>query len=214
MWSRIATIAERCADVTAALQAWRSMRALSIQLGDFEGELQALEGIARAVRSSSGNTDGAIEAAEAALALTVTLGAQRRELALRNILGIMHWQRSEYSQALRHYELALRLTRVLSDRVHEGLMLNSLGLTLGRLNRHEEARTALEESIELNRATNQRLLESHALTALGDIHRTRQRPDLARACYERSLALRRALDDASGEAQLTQRLAQLVTELE
>lgn len=214
MWSRIATISERCADVTTALHAWQSMRALSIQLGDFEGELQALEGIARAVRSSSGNTDGAIEAAEAALALTVTSGAQRRELALRNILGIMHWQRSEYLQALRHYEVALRLTRVLSDRVHEGLMLNSLGLTLGRLNRHEEARTALEESIELNRATNQRLLESHALTALGDIHRTRQRPDLARACYERSLALRRALEDASGEAQLTQRLAQLVTEPE
>ncbi|GFE87352.1 serine/threonine-protein kinase [Steroidobacter agaridevorans] len=214
MWSRIATIAERCGDVTPALQAWQSMRELCIKLGDVDGELQALEGIARAVRSFSGNTDQAIEAAEAALALTVTLGAQSRELTLRNTLGIMHWARSEYSRAQRHYEIALRLTRLLSDRIHEGLMLNSLGITLGRLNRHEEARTALEESVELNRATKQRLLESHALTALGDIHRMRRRSNLARACYEQSLALRRALNDATGEALLIQRLAQLVTEPE
>lgn len=214
MLSRIGTIAERCHLSSLALQAWQRMRTLCTQLGDVEGELQALEGIARAVRSSSGNTDQAIVAAEAALALAVTLGAQRRELALRNILGIMHWERQDYPRALRHYELALRLTRVLSDGVHEGLMLNSLGITLGRLHRHEEARTALEESVELNRATNQPLLESHALTALGDIHRMRQRADLARECYERSLALRRALSDTAGEAQLTQRLAQLVTEPE
>lgn len=214
MWSRIGTIAERTNNAATALQAWQTMQALCIKLGDVEGELQALEGIARAVRSSFGNTDQAIVAAEAALALTVTLSAQRRELTLRNILGIMHWERMEYSRALRHYELALRLTRVLSDRVHEGLMLNSLGITLGRLNRHEEARTALEESIELNRATNQCLLESHALTALGDIHRMRRRSDLARGCYEQSLALRRALNDAAGEAQLIHRLAQLVTEPE
>jgi hypothetical protein len=63
----------------------------------------------------------------------------------------------------------------------------------------------------LNRATHQCLLESHALTALGDIHRRRQRSDLARGCYEQSLALRRALNDTAGEAQLIQRLAQLVT---
>jgi tetratricopeptide (TPR) repeat protein len=214
MWSRIGTISERSNNAPAALQAWQTMQALCIKLGDVEGELQALEGIARGVRSSCGNTDQAIVAAEAALALTVTLGAQRRELALRNTLGIMHWERLEYSRALRQYELALRLTRVLSDRVHEGLMLNSLGITLGRLNRHEEARTALEESVELNRATNQRLLESHALTALGDIHRMRQRSNLARGCYEQSLALRRALNDAAGEAQLMQRLAQLVIEPE
>jgi predicted ATPase/class 3 adenylate cyclase len=214
MWSRIGAVAERRENVAFALQAWRNMQQLCTQLGDVEGELLALEGIARAVRRSSGNTDQALHAAEAALALTVRLGAQGRELTIRNILGIMHWERGEYSRALGHYELALRLTRVLSDRVHEGLMLNSLGITLGRLNRHEEARTALEESVELNRATNQRLLESHALTALGDIHRTRRRPELARACYEQSLALRRALDDVSGEAQLIQRLSQLVTQPE
>jgi predicted ATPase/class 3 adenylate cyclase len=214
MWNRIGTIADRCGNGPQAMQAWQSMRELCTKLGDIDGELQALEGTARAVRSSSGNSDEAIAAAEAALALAVTLGAQCRELTSRNILGIMHWERMEYSRALRHYELALRLTRVLSDRVHEGLMLNSLGITLSRLHRHEEARTALEESVALNRATNQRLFESHALTALGDIHRMRQRSKLARECYEQSLDLRRALDDVAGEAQLIQRLAQLATDQE
>lgn len=209
MWSRVGGIAERRGTVEPALLAWQTMRELSIKLGDVEGELRSLEGIARAVRLASGNTDQAISAAETALALAVTLGAQHRELALRNILGVMHWERQEYARALRHYELALRLTRMLGDRIHEGLMLNSLGVTLSRLHRHEEARTALEESIALNRSTGERLLESHALTALGDIHRMRQRFVAARECYDQALALRRALNDSAGEAQLIQRLTQL-----
>jgi tetratricopeptide (TPR) repeat protein len=190
------------------------VRELRARLGDALGELDALEGIVQSVRARLAPPGEVIPRAEAALVLASTLGEERREAALRNVLGILEWESGHYAQALRHYEITLALLRRVGDRIHEGLALNSLAVTLARLNRHDEARTALEESIVLNRQTGQRLLEAHALAALGDIHVAARRFASALECFGQSLELRRILADVPGEQRIQQRLEQVRTMME
>jgi tetratricopeptide (TPR) repeat protein len=207
--SRVATIHERSSRSAQALETWRTVRSLHGSLGDARGELAALEGIARVTRKSSAVRDDAIVHTSTALALAGTLGERRRELALRNTLGILEWESGRYAQALRHYEIGLAQAREMRDRASEGLLLNSLGLTLLRLDRYEEARTVLENSVAVNRDTGEQRLEAHALTVLGDVRRARGALDEARDCYERSLAIRRHLGEGKGEQHILRRLAEL-----
>ena len=212
--TRLAAALERSGAISEAETAWEKVRMLRARLGDTRGELDALEGIARSARARSAVPSEVIPRAEAALALASTLGEERREAALRNMLGILEWESSNYSNALRHYEIALELLRRIGHRLHEGLALNSLAVTLARLNRHDEARTALEESVVLNRETGQRLLEAHALAALGDVHVVGRRFASAVECFEQSLELRRLVADAPGEQRMQQRLEQMRTMME
>jgi tetratricopeptide (TPR) repeat protein len=209
MWSRVAMIHERNARMSEARASWHTAHAQYTELGDLRGQLTAREGLARVMRRSSASIEDCVEAASHALTLAVALGESRRELTLRNMLGILYWESGQYARAMTHYERALVLARELRDRASEGLILNSLGVTLARLDRCEEARTVLEESIELNRETGDRKLESHALVALGDVRRARGAMDDARACFEQSLALRKILGDGAGEQHIVRRLAEL-----
>ena len=119
-------------------------------------------------------------------------------------------KRPEYSRALRHYELALASCAMLGDRVHEGLMLNSLGVTLSRL---QSARGSAHGARGERRAEprdGRTLLEAMPSRRSATFTGCASAPTAARECFEQSLALRRALSDVAGEAQLLQRLAQLV----
>jgi tetratricopeptide (TPR) repeat protein/class 3 adenylate cyclase/tRNA A-37 threonylcarbamoyl transferase component Bud32 len=208
IWSRAATILERMHRAKEAADAWGRVRALRQHLGDAKGQLDALEGTARAIRQLKEPPDVVIAAFEAALDLASALGERPRALALRNALGILEWTRGSYTAALTHYEAALLLVRAQSDRAQEGLILNSLGVTLTQLRRPEEARTALEASVALNRETGARLLEAHALAALGHVSRAVARLDSAVRYFEQSLALRCALGDRTGEGWMRRRIAE------
>jgi tetratricopeptide (TPR) repeat protein len=201
-----AVVLERSGDPDAMAE-WECVRALSRAAGDAHAELDALEGIARATRASSPSSDAAIHCFEDSLTLASRLGERRREAALHNTLGVLHWEQGGFVKALTHYEAALGLLRDLGDSVHEGLTLNSIGVTLSRLRRYEEARTALEDAVSVNHRTGERLLEAHGLAALGEIAETLGRFDAALGYFAGALALRRALDDRPGEGWMQHRLA-------
>jgi tetratricopeptide (TPR) repeat protein/class 3 adenylate cyclase len=205
--SRVATALEDAVPSESS-DIWRAAWTLRQQVGDADGELEALHGMARTVRKLGGAPDTSIPAFEAALALASRRGAAERQLGLRNTLGILEGQRGRYARALEHYEAALLLARDRADRVHEGLVLNSLGVTLTRLNRMEEARTALDESVAINRATGQRLLEGHALAALGNLAVQARRFEQAAQAFEASLECRRDTGDNAGQGWMWLRLAE------
>lgn len=204
-WAQVATACERHGEWERAARAWTDVRRLRQALADRPGELDALEGSARAARRAASPGD-AVPAFEEALLLATSLGARDRQLALHNTLGILEWERGRFLDALAHYESGLRLCRDTGDRAHEGLMLNSMGVTLARLHRAEEARTVLEESVALNRATGERLLEAHALAALADVTLQAGRPELTCEYLEASLAIRNELQDDIGARAVRQRL--------
>jgi tetratricopeptide (TPR) repeat protein len=208
MWSHAARARERIGLHGESLEAWKLVQSLCRHMGDSRGQLDALEGIARAIRQIHGATDASVSAFEAALDMASTLGEWRRAIACRNTLGILEWARDRYADALAHYEAASLLARAQNDPLQEGVILNSLGVTLSRLNRPEEARTVLEESVTLNRDTGQHLLEAHALAGLGHVSRTLGRLDRAVKQFEQSLELRRAAGDRTGEAWMWRRIAE------
>jgi tetratricopeptide (TPR) repeat protein/class 3 adenylate cyclase/tRNA A-37 threonylcarbamoyl transferase component Bud32 len=210
MWSRSAIIFARDRRPAESRAAWERVLALRQRLGDVRGQLDALDGIAEAIRKIEGSP-AAIPAFEAALHLSSTLGEECRALSLRNTLGILEWTRGRFDAALAHYEAALVLVRAQGDRAQEGLILNSLGVTLTRLHRPEEARTALEESVCVTRETGQPLLEAHAFAALGQVSRITGQLDQAAHYFEQSCEIRRTLGDRLGEAWMLHRVAECRT---
>jgi len=207
--AKVALADERLSQWSAAAEAWTAVLDLRQSLADPPGELDAREGLARALRQT--DAERAIAAFEQALALATVLRAGSRTLALHNTLGILHWERGEFLDSFRHYDAALRICRRTGDGVHEGLILNCVGVALSRLQRYDEARTVLEESVALNRRTSERLLEAHALAALADISLRLGSSSQARALLAEALALRRQLGDEAGTAEMQRRLAELET---
>ena len=181
---------------------------LFAQLQDAPGELGALEGMISA-HTRDQRTPATEQWTVRALALAEALDDSRKQVSLRNSLGILAWERGDYSRALEHYERARELVRGTDQRADEGLVLNSLGVTLNRLGRHEDARRVLLESAALNEATGQRLLQAHALAALGETCAASGLPGPARRYYEEALAIRTDL----GHADAVERLAGRVREL-
>ena len=209
MRRRLALIDEKLGRHADALAAWNTVRALQNAAGNVAGEAEAVEGLARTARHLSVAPEQVVARYEEALALATRLGDRHRELAVRNALGIVHWQRGAYSDAVRHYEAALRLCRESGDRVHEGLILNSLGSTLHRLRRWDEARTALHEAVRVAEETGERRLRAHALALLGEVSLVAGRLGEAEAHVRASLALRRELEDRRGEGWMLERLARI-----
>jgi predicted ATPase len=209
MWRRLAAVRERLHQPEEARAAWTRVRALYRITMDLAGEAEAVEGVARAERQLPIPAEVAVARYQEALELAVRLGDRKRELAVRNALGIVHWKRGAYADALRHYEAALRICRDVGDRVHEGLILNSLGASLYGLRRWDEARTALAEGVRVAEETGELRLQAQARATLGDVCLASGRLDDARESFEASLALRRELGDDRGEGVMLDRLAQV-----
>ncbi len=209
MRRRVAELHERRGAHAEALAAWELVGGCSRALQDNAGSADALEGMARAERHLSGTTDDVVARYDEALVLALRDGDQRRLLGIHNALGIVHWQRESYPEAVRHYEAALRICRETDDRVHEGLILNSLGATLHRLSRWDEARQALADGARVAEATGERQLCAHALGLLGEVCLGSGRLDEGLRSLEASIDLRRQLGDRRGEGWMLERLARV-----
>ncbi|HEX2443934.1 MAG TPA: tetratricopeptide repeat protein [Vicinamibacterales bacterium] len=186
MWTGVARILERRSPEGAA-DAWNVVLSLHRRRGDARGELDAREGVARALRSSGHGQ--AIAAFESTLALALTIGDHAREAAIRNVLGILEWERAQYGSALNHYEAALAVVRGQGRLGDEAVVLNSLGACLTKLGRHDEARTVLEESLAISRQIGLRPIEAHALAALGRMSLSAREPGRAIEYFGRAASV-------------------------
>jgi tetratricopeptide (TPR) repeat protein len=206
MWTGVARILERQSPDQAA-EAWNVVMGLHHERGDAAAELDAREGVARALRAA-----GAVEAIpayESALALAATIGEHQRETAIRNVLGILEWERNDYHRALAHYESALALIRIDANRSGEAVILNSLGACLTKLGRRDEARTVLEDSLAISRAIGAPQTEADALSALGLVALNGHDLNAAAMRFDESRQIRRAIGDRTGEGWMCLRLAAL-----
>jgi tetratricopeptide (TPR) repeat protein len=196
-------------DQAAAAKEWRKVRTLHRATDDRCGEYTAVEQLARLARSTATDAEDVILHYRDALDLAEQAGGKAKQGDLLNTLGVIHWQRGDYTESLSCYERALEIFRELDDRVHMGLVLNSIGAVLRDSGRMDEAIEPLRDALEANRRTGQRRLESHSLATLADVHASVGKSDKALVQYEASLALRRELGDRAGEGWMLFRIAQV-----
>jgi len=196
-------------DCGEALAAWEKLRHYFHRQKDRQGEMEALEGMARLARKGGADPARALELYQAALAVARDIGDPSRPGSLLNEMGIIEWSRGDYNAALAHYEAALDHFNRRGDRAHAGLMLNSIAVTLSRLGRGQEARGRLEEALELHRESGERLLEGHALASLGDLCFEAAEFGEAERHYRASLEIRRGIGDGKGEGWMLHHLARV-----
>jgi serine/threonine protein kinase/tetratricopeptide (TPR) repeat protein len=207
LWTSVGRVQEGCGNLQDALAAWGKSRALYDQTPDRQGELQALEGLARVARRFLPEASFALGYYAEALALAERLEEDAKMGQLHNAMGIIEWEQGRYDEAREHYEEGLKIFRDLEDRTNAAIMLASLGVTLDAMGRRVEARRYLEEACQLHRATGNRVAEAKALGALTDVLRRLGEADRAIDCGEESLRLRREQGDRLGEGWMLQRLA-------
>ena len=209
VWAHLAAARQRIGDWLGAVGAWTRVRELRQDAGDRVGELEAVEGLAAAVRKASGDPAASLPHYYDALRLAQALDDRGREWELRNTLGIIAWRTGAYHRALEHYRRGAELARQTGSGRKEGLALNSLGVTLRSLDRRGEAGTVLREALEVHRRNGDRLLEGHALASLADLDADMGDVDSARRRYEASLRLRTEVGDTRGEGWMLYRMAAL-----
>jgi serine/threonine protein kinase/tetratricopeptide (TPR) repeat protein len=190
------------------------------QLGDREKELltitsliTAFRGLARKGRQED-DPEPALRYYQEALDLAECTGEKAQMGDLLNTMGIIEWERANYSRALEHYEKARQVFEGLGDQVNAGLMLSSIGATLKAMGRFDEAQSRLEEAIRIHRGSGQKLFEGHALAALGDVLSETGLSERAADHYSASLELRREVGDRQGEGWMLHHLAKVYAQSE
>jgi tetratricopeptide (TPR) repeat protein len=207
MWSGVARACDCEEDHAGATAAWTRSRELRRLMGNGTGELEALEGLAAAARKLTDESSDALGYYHEALQLAHSLDDRAAEGRLRNSVGILEWNRGDFTQALPHYERAFTIFSELHDTANAGLMLNSIAITLKQLGQRAEAKRRFEDAVALHRETGEQQLEGHALAALGDISSEAGEIERAVEYYERSLEIRRDIGDRRGEGWMLYNLA-------
>ncbi|HKV50850.1 MAG TPA: tetratricopeptide repeat protein, partial [Gemmatimonadaceae bacterium] len=199
LWEHIARVHEAEHRDPEALSAWARARALRRELHDVPGELTAAEGLGRVTRRHLAEPSLALAHYQDAAAMAAQLGERRTEGRLRNVVGILEYQRKSYAAALEQYHLATAAFDACDDADGVGLSLNSIGATLRSMGRHADARASLDRALDHNERAARPELLGHTLGMLGAVEMDAGAPDRAIPFLERSLAIRVERGDTRGE---------------
>lgn len=209
VYRKIAAIEERRNNVSDAVKHWNAVRDLKNRLNDEEGELEALESLARLCRVQDSFPHQALEFYQEALLIAQKKGDRSKEGVLLNSIAVLEWTRADYRSALQYYRRALNLFQELRDKTQEGVIWNSLGVTFIRLGEFDEAAKSLRKGIEINQQTGQRLLEAHSWAGLGEVTHRLGKLQESKECFQTSLEIRLETKDRKGEGWMLYELARI-----
>ncbi len=205
----IASLEERRNNLSEAVKNWNAVRDLKNRLNDEDGELEALESLARLCRVQDSFPQQALEFYQEAILIAQKKEDRLKEGILLNSIAVLEWSRADYRSALQNYRRALNLFQQLHDKTQEGVIWNSLGMTFIRLGEFEDASKSLQKGIEMNQQTGQRLLEAHSWAGLGEVWQRLGKLKESKECYETSLQIRQETKDRKGEGWMLYELARI-----
>lgn len=130
----------------------------------------------------------------------VALGAAKQERNIQaeasanDILGLIHYNRSDYAEAVGHNSRALALNRRIGNSVGEATSLHNLGRVYSQLGKPTEASRYYEHALTINRRIGNRHGEATNLNYVGVAWLSRGRPDRAIAHHTQALEISRVID--------------------
>ncbi|TDB92858.1 tetratricopeptide repeat protein [Actinomadura sp. 7K534] len=172
-WPEAADLHER------AVRAWRD-------LGDGEGTARALADLSRLLLRAGWHEEALNAANEG---LTISAAGPAVVAALHDLLGLIHWHRSEYDVAVGYYDRALELWRSAGDRAGEAEVLHHRAIISFHQGRYAEATKEMRIALARYEEVGHRRGRQMVLNNLGDIARKLGRYDLALRHYEEAGAV-------------------------
>jgi CHAT domain-containing protein/Tfp pilus assembly protein PilF len=110
-------------------------------------------------------------------------------------LGVLHYSRAEYQQALELFELHLTLEPVKRDRVMTARMVSNVGSTKRLLGDYPGALDYFQRSLKMAEEVNDKKLIGNALNNIGVVNRDQGNYGRALEYFEKSLTVSEALGD-------------------
>ena len=182
----------------AALRSWEQALEIYQELGDRQGEGNALGNLGSAY-ANLGQYKRAIDFYEQHLAIARELGDRQGEGNALGNLGSTYADLGQYERAIDFYEQHLAIARELDDRRSEGIALGNLGNAYADLGQYERAIDFFEQSLAIARELGDRRSEGIALGNLGNAYLRISQYERAIDLYELSRAIARETGDHRGE---------------
>ena len=152
----------------------------------------------------AGRCDQAIASLEEAITLFVALENRFGEAVARMSLGVAHWYRKEYAQALAAFAPCDAIFERVGANIYLARIYNNRGLVYRELGEHARARTFIDQSIVVARAEQDFYETANALDSLAGLHQ--RMGDIAAALA----AWQAALDELARLPALPEYLSNLI----
>jgi tetratricopeptide (TPR) repeat protein len=186
-------------DVKQAIECYEQALQLYRQMGDRQGEADALRSIGKVLQFLA-HYQEALEQCQQALQLYRQVGDRLGEAnALFGIGDSLHYL-AQLQEALEHYQQALQLYRQVEFRQGEANALFRIGDVLQLLKHSQEVLEQYQQALNLYRQVGNRLGEANTLKAIGDVLQFLDRPQEALEYYQQALQLYRQMGSRLGEA--------------
>jgi tetratricopeptide (TPR) repeat protein len=117
-----------------------------------------------------------------------------------NILGIVHADRGDFDEALKHIEESLSIRRELGDRQGIGTTLNDIAILYRRRGDYDRALEYVQQSLSMSRQVGDRHGIAKSLNTIGLWHTFCGDYEEARKCFEESVTAMRELGNRDGIA--------------
>lgn len=180
------------AEYEAAIRSAREARALARQVGDRQGEALSLNQQGVALRRL-GRHEEALACQREALALAEGLPHACAEIL--RCMGTVHFQMTDYTQALRCLQEALALYRQEGSYRGEIQSLGNIVLVYWDWGQYEKAMESLQQNLARARQIGSRHDESIILGNIGDLYRYMGCYEPAVECLEACIRLTEEMDD-------------------
>ncbi|MCA9757129.1 MAG: tetratricopeptide repeat protein, partial [Candidatus Eisenbacteria bacterium] len=119
----------------------------------------------------------------------------RRGAIVVGNLGILFYEKRDFSRSRKHLEKALELAQKIQNRRFEGHVLGNLGILHFEENRFEDASLHYRQALQIHRDVGNRRGEGIVLSSLGTLHLAMDRPEEARAYLELGIKTLRQVGD-------------------
>jgi DNA-binding SARP family transcriptional activator/Tfp pilus assembly protein PilF/DNA-binding XRE family transcriptional regulator len=137
---------------------------------------------------------------QAALAAAEREGDERAKASVNDILGLIHYNLSDYPKAIDYHCTALALNRRTGNSAGEASSLHNLGRVHSQLGKPATASLYYEQSLTINRRIGNQYGEATDLTYIGVSWLSRGRPDRAITHHTQALASIRNQEQGALEA--------------
>jgi DNA-binding SARP family transcriptional activator/Tfp pilus assembly protein PilF/DNA-binding XRE family transcriptional regulator len=122
------------------------------------------------------------------------------EASMLDILGLVHYNLSDYQRSIIQHKEALALNRKIANRTGEASSLHNLGRVHSQLGKPAQAASYYSQALTIHRESGNRVGEATGLNYVGVAQLSLGRPDQALSWHKQSITLARELGNRYTEA--------------